>query len=71
LRQALNVGQFIGRGCTESARIELHNVSIAARAALADGKAASAYADYLTGTLKGTYTVTTDGVVTQTDDGCP
>ncbi|MBM3155522.1 MAG: prepilin-type N-terminal cleavage/methylation domain-containing protein [Chloroflexi bacterium] len=67
---ALNVGQFIGRGCTESARVELQNVRTAALAALADGQPASAYMDYLTGTLKGGYTVSTSGEVTQTDDGC-
>ena len=67
---ALNVGQFIGRGCTESANIEKHNVSTAALAALADRQPAANYANYLTGTVKGTYTVTTDGQVTQTATGC-
>jgi len=78
---ALNVGQFIGRGCTESARTELHNVQIAAIACLADGKTPPGSAgpgappdpldDYMFGTLKGTYTIDqSTGQTTQTDDGC-
>jgi prepilin-type N-terminal cleavage/methylation domain-containing protein len=75
---ALNVGQFIGRGCHESARIELHNVQTAVLAYMADnaGAVPSGVAEwgvYLVGppTLQGTYTVDgSTGEVTQTDDGC-
>ena len=76
---ALNVGQFIGRGCHESARVEHHNVQTAVLAYMADNAGAvpadvDAAADFLvggTGGLQGTYTVDqSDGEVTQTDDGC-
>ena len=51
---ALNVGQFIGRGCHESARIEHHNVQTAVLAYMADNAGAvpadvDAAADFLVG----------------------
>ena len=75
---ALNVGQFIGRGCVESARIELHNVQTATIASMADNGGAvpadtAALSSYLMpfGSLDGTYTIDqSSGEVTQTDDGC-
>jgi type IV pilus assembly protein PilA len=73
---ALNVGQFIGRGCAESARIELHNVQTATIASMADNGGAipadtAALSGYLIGSLDGTYTIDqSTGEVTQTDDGC-
>jgi prepilin-type N-terminal cleavage/methylation domain-containing protein len=76
---ALNVGQFIGRGCHESARIEHHNVQTAVLAYMADnagtipGDVDTAGGFLVGGTanLQGTYTVDgSTGEVTQTDDGC-
>ena len=76
---ALNVGQFIGRGCHESARIEHHNVQTAVLAYMADN-AGQVPADVATadsflvggsGNLQGAYTVDqSTGEVTQDDDGC-
>ncbi|MBM3175991.1 MAG: type II secretion system protein [Chloroflexi bacterium] len=76
---ALNVGQFIGRGCAESARIELHNVQTATVAYMADNDGdipadEAALDAFLIGgsdNLKGDYTIDqSTGEVTQDDDGC-
>ena len=77
----LNVGQFIGRGCTESARIELHNIQTGAVAYMAENNGIvptiqQTCTDFLVGSpleadLQGTYTIDgTTGEVSQTDDGC-
>ena len=76
----LNVGGFMGSGCAQAAETELHQVQTAAMAVLADGGTlttpqsgtpADDIADYLIGTLQGTYTIDVNtGEVTQTDDGC-
>jgi prepilin-type N-terminal cleavage/methylation domain-containing protein len=77
----LNVGQFIGRGCTESARIELHNIQTGAVAYMAENDGTvptiqQVCTDFMVGSpneadLQGTYTIDgTTGEVTQTDTGC-
>ncbi len=77
----LNVGQFIGRGCTESARIELHNLQTGAVAYMAENNGTiptiqQVCTEFLVGNpaeaeLQGTYTIdASTGEVTQTDDGC-
>ena len=77
----LNVGQFIGRGCEESARIEYHNIQTGAIAYMAEHGGTvptivELCTNVLVGTpteaeLQGTYTIdASTGEVTQTDDGC-
>ena len=77
----LNVGQFIGRGCTESARIELHNMQTGAVAYMAENNGTvptiqQVCTDFMVGSpaeaeLQGTYTIDgSTGEVTQSDDGC-
>jgi len=77
----LNVGRFIGRGCTESARIELHNIQTGAVAYMAENNGTvptiqQVCDEFLVGNpaegdLQGTYTIdASTGEVTQTADGC-
>jgi prepilin-type N-terminal cleavage/methylation domain-containing protein len=77
----LNVGRFISRGCTESARIELHNIQTGAIAYMAEHGGTvptmlELCTDVLVGTpteseLQGTYTIdASTGEISQTDDGC-
>ena len=77
----LNVGQFIGRGCSESSRIELHNMQTGAVAYMAENGGTvptiqQVCDNFLVGApneseLHGSYTIDgSTGEVTQTDDGC-
>jgi len=67
-----NIGKFIGTGTEEAAKTELHNVQLAVVAYMADNDGTvpantDALADYLYGSLEGTYTIdATDGTVIQT-----
>jgi prepilin-type N-terminal cleavage/methylation domain-containing protein len=70
----LGVTQFIGRGCTEAAQTELHNVQTAVAACTVDGslgacdtQAELQTGQYLLDSPHGTYTINgTNGAVTQT-----
>jgi prepilin-type N-terminal cleavage/methylation domain-containing protein len=77
----LNVGRFIGRGCEESARIELHNLQTGAVAYMAENNGivptiAQVCTDFLIGSpaegdLQGTYTIdASTGAITQATTGC-
>lgn len=66
-----NVAKFIGSGAVEAANTELSNVQLAVTAYMAEhsGTAPTTVADasaYYSGTIKGTYTVDTNGTVTGT-----
>ena len=69
----LGVTQFIGRGCTEAAGTELHNVQTAVAACMIDNPidqcdtTAELVGDYLLSDPHGTYTIdaTTGVVITQ------
>ena len=68
---ALNVGSFIGEGCDEAASTELHNAQTAVLAYMAGNGGAvpadlAACSDFIVGTPHGTYSVGSDGEVTQT-----
>jgi len=67
----LGVTQFIGRGCTEAAKTELHNIQTAVSACMVDNAATLCDStakleglDLLLSAPKGTYTITS-GVATQ------
>lgn len=69
----LAVTQFMGRGCTEAASTELHNVQTAVAACMVDypiaqcqNPAAANLSDFFIDTPHGTYTVDGTGKVTQT-----
>ena len=74
-----NIGQFIGRGTEEAANTELHNIQLAVVAfqvenngdipATTNFPVADDMDDYIIGgvaALQGTYTLVSDGTVTQT-----
>ena len=67
----LGVTQFIGRGCTEAAKTELHNIQTAVSACTVDNPAANCDTTaklvtltYLLSAPKGTYTITS-GIAAQ------
>jgi prepilin-type N-terminal cleavage/methylation domain-containing protein len=67
---ALNVGSFIGSGHDEAACAELHNVQTAVLAYMAANSGGvpdsiDACAEYIVGTVAGTYAIGADGEVTQ------
>ncbi|MBM3172520.1 MAG: type II secretion system protein [Chloroflexi bacterium] len=76
----MNIGRFIGRGCEESARIELHNIQTGAVAFMAENNGTvptiqEVCTDYLVGSppegdLQGTYSIDANGEVTQETTGC-
>ena len=73
----LGVTQFIGRGCTEAAKTELHNVQTAVSACMVDNAAAACDTTAKLQTLtlllslpKGTYTITSGVAAQDTYDPC-
>jgi prepilin-type N-terminal cleavage/methylation domain-containing protein len=67
---ALNVGSFIGSGHNEAACAELHNVQTAVLAYMAENTSSvpatvDDCAAYIVGTPSGTYTIGSEGEVTQ------
>jgi len=67
----LNVTKYIGAGCTEAAATELHNIQTAVAAYMYDNPGSApptseaGLSAYFIGTPHGTYTIVTDGTVTQ------
>ena len=67
---ALNVGSFIGEGHDEAACTEKHNMQTAVLAYMAENSGSvpaniAACSDYYVGTPAGTYTIASDGEVSQ------